>query len=468
MKKYKIIISAALCVISVVANAKVTLPAIFADNMVLQQQTACNLWGIANADKQVKVTTSWDGHTYKVTADKNGKFSLQVQTPVAGGPYDILFDDGEKIRIHDVFVGEVWICSGQSNMEMPMKGFKGQPVDGVHEELMSGGDDKMRLFTVKRNAQLLPQYDVLGKWDKASSGSIREFSATAYYFGKYLRRNLNVPVGLIVTAFGGSACETWMTAEWLKAFPQAKLPKTQADVDKTKQRCPTALYNGMLYPLIGYTMKGVIWYQGEDNVNRASYYADLFSTMIRGWRSEWKQGDFPFYYCQIAPYDYTLIDWHYNSAYLREQQAKVEQVVDNCRMAVLMDAGLEYGIHPRKKKVAGERLAMLALGNTYGFSGMPDYAVYKNVTFQNDTADVVFDRSKEWIYFQNGTTSNNFEICGADSVYYPAKVWISRNHLYAKSDKVKHPVAVRYGFKDWVQGDLMHDGLPVSSFRTDK
>ncbi len=465
MKKLSIFSIALLSAITL--QAKVKLPAFFSDNMVLQQQAPCNLWGTADANKTVKIKTSWDGKTYKVNADKKGKWKIQINTPKAGGPYKISLSDGTETQLDNILIGEVWICSGQSNMEMPMKGFKGQPVEGAHEELINGGDSQLRFFTVKRHATVTPVDTVTGKWSEANSGSIRQFSATAYFYGKSLRKNLNLPVGLILTAWGGSAVEAWMTQDWLKAFPTVKIPENQKDVDKTQQRCPTALYNGMLHPLIGYTMRGVIWYQGEENVNRYQNYADQFSTMIKGWRKEWNQGDFPFYYCQIAPYDYTLIDWKENSAYLREQQSKVEKMVDNCRMAVTMDTGLEYGIHPRKKKEVGERLAMLSLANTYKQEGLPDYATYGNVKFQNDTAVVAFDRSKEWVYFQNGTSSDNFEIAGEDKVFYPAKVWTQRNRIYVKSDKVKKPVAVRYGFKNWVAGDLMHDGLPVSSFRTD-
>ena len=202
---------------------------------------------------------------------------------------------------------------------------------------------------------------------------------------------------------------------------------------------------------------------------RYDYYAPLMARMVQGWREDWQQGDFPFYYCQIAPFAYDETDWAlYNSAFLREQQEKVESMVPNCRMAVLMDTGIKDVIHPRKKRLAGERLAILALTNTYDVKGLPEFAKYKEVTFQNDTAVVAFDRSKEWVYFENGSTSNNFEVAGADRRFHPAtKVWVSRNRVYVISDKVKKPVAVRYAFKDWTIGDLMHDGLPVSSFRTD-
>lgn len=449
------------------ASAKVHLPKFFADNMVLQQQTECNLWGWTDKGKTVSITTSWDNKTYKVKADQEGRFDLKVQTPVAGGPYHISFKDGDLVKLDNIMVGEVWLCSGQSNMEMQMKGFKQQPVEGTTEELLRCNDPQLRLFTVKRNPQLLPQTDVTGHWDEATAASVRDFSATAYYFGRALRSTLGVPVGLIVTSYGGSACEAWMKADWLKAFPKVKQTITEADVKKLHQRCPTALYNGQLKPLVGYTMRGAIWYQGEDNVPRYDFYAPLLKAMVEGWRADWQQGEFPFYYCQIAPYDYSLIDWK-DSQLLREQQQKAESLIPNARMAVLMDAGLEYGIHPRKKRQAGERLAILALSNTYDIKGLPDFAVYKEVEFKNDTAIIAFDRSKEWVYFEHGTTSKNFEVAGQDRVFHPAtKVWVARNHVYVQCDEVKQPAAVRYAFKDWVDGDLMHDGLPVSSFRTD-
>ena len=469
-----------ICGFAATGKSEIKLPQFFSDNMVLQQQAECNIWGKGDKGKTVVIITSWDKKSYSAPVDQNGDFSVKIQTPKAGGPYDITFAIapsnsssrhsaglGRAFTLHNILIGEVWICAGQSNMEMQMKGFKQQPVEGTTEELLRCKDTNLRLFTVKRHVSLTPTYDVTGQWKEANSASVRDFSATAYYFGRALRSTLDVPVGLIVTAWGGSACEAWMKADWLRAFPKVKQTITVGDVSKLQQRCPTALYNGQLYPLIGYTMKGAIWYQGEDNVPRYDYYAPLLKTMVEGWRSDWKQGDFPFYYCQIAPYDYSLIDWK-DSQYLREQQAKAETMISNARMAVLMDAGLEYGIHPRKKRQAGERLAILALANTYDVKGLPDFATYKEVTFQNDTAVVAFDRSKEWVYFEHGTTSNNFEIAGSDKVFHPAtKVWVSRNRVYVTCDAVKQPVAIRYAFKDWADGDLMHDGLPVSSFRTD-
>ena len=464
----KLFLLTALFAAATTISAKVVLPKIFASGMVMQQQTDANLWGEAKADAMVKIATSWNKKTVSVKAGNDGKWAAKIQTPAAGGPYSITFNDGEKTVIDNILVGELWICSGQSNMEMPMKGFKNQPVENAVEDILHSGDNKMRLFTVKRTSLFQPATDVVGEWKEASPEAVRNFSATAYYFGRELRRMLNVPVGLIVTSWGGSSCEAWMNRDWLKAFPQIELPASQETI-KSKNRTATVLYNGMLRPLIGVSMRGVIWYQGEENVSRSGYYADLFSRMIKGWREEWKEGDFPFYYCQIAPYDYNIIGWgQYNSAFLREQQAKAEKMNKNVGMACLMDAGLEYGIHPRKKQLAGMRLALLALDKTYGIKGITsETARYKDVEFKGDTAVITFERAGMWVYGKDGLKSNLFEVAGEDRVFHPAKAWIERSKLYVKCDEVKKPVAVRYAFKDWADGDLFCDGLPVSSFRTD-
>ena len=219
-------------------------------------------------------------------------------------------------------------------------------------------------------------------------------------------------------------------------------------------------------------MKGVIWYQGEDNWNRAHTYADMFTTLINGWRTEWKQGDFPFYYCQIAPYDYGIITERgkevINTAYLREAQAQVEHRVPNTGMAVLLDAGMEKGIHPARKQVAGERLALLALTKTYGIEGVNgESPYYKSIEIKNDTVIVSFERAGMWISGKNCFESKNFEVAGEDKVFYPAKAWIERSKMLVKSEMVPHPVAVRYGFVNYVEGDVYCDGLPLGSFRSD-
>ncbi len=455
------------------ASAEVKMPAIFADHMVLQQQTDAPLWGTAAPKKTVTVTVGWTDEVYRTKADAEGRWRLAIPTPAAGGPYDITVSDGEPLTLRNVLLGEVWICSGQSNMEMPMKGFKNQPVENGNLDAARGRDPQLRLFTVKRTALLEAADDVTGRWSEATPLTVRDFSATAYYFGRMLRETIDVPVGLVCVAWGGSACEAWMDREMLAAFPQVQLPATDAEVNKTKQRCPTALYNGMLKPVIGMAMRGVIWYQGEDNWNRADYYADLHAAMITGWRKQWGIGDFSFYYCQIAPYDYSIITAAgqplYNSAYLREQQARVEHLVPNAGMAVLLDTGMERGIHPYDKRPAGERLALHALAKTYGIEGIYcDSPVYESMQVEGDRVTISFSRAPMWISCKHGFESKCVEVAGADRKFYPARARVERSKLVVRSDKVKEPVAVRYAFKDWVVGDLFgSDGLPVSSFRTD-
>lgn len=455
-------------------DAEVKMPAIFADNMVMQQQTNANLWGTATPNKRVTVTPSWNHKTYTTTSDASGNWNLAIPTPVAGGPYEIVVSDGNALTLKNVMLGELWLCAGQSNMEMPMKGFKNQPVEGANKAALKSKNGNIRLFTVKRNSSTEPVKEVSGEWLEANPASVREFSATAYFFGRQLEETLQVPVGLVVAAWGGSACEAWMNEDMLKAFPEAvaKIPQAEGKIE-SKNRTPTVLFKGMLSPLIGLSMKGVIWYQGEDNWNRAHTYADMFSTMIKGWRQLWKQGDFPFYYCQIAPYDYGIITEKgkeiINSAYLREAQAKVEHMVPNTGMAVLMDAGFKEGIHPYDKRTPGERLALLALNKTYGIEGISgDSPYYKSMEVQNDTVIVSFERAPMWICGKHSFESAQFKVAGADRVFYPAKAWIQRSKVCVKSEKVPHPVAVRYAFENYAEGDLFGgDGLPISSFRSD-
>jgi sialate O-acetylesterase len=467
--KHLLVAAALLCTATMQADVK--LPKIFSDGMVMQQQTKANLWGTATAGKNVVVTTGWNKKKYTVKADADGKWSLAIETSEAGGPYTITLSDGKTTTIDNVLIGELWLCSGQSNMEMPMKGFKGQPVENANTDALQSTNPNLRLFTVKRNSSFTPKDDVEGSWEQAEAKSVREFSATAYYFGRMLQRQLNVPVGLVVAAWGGSACEAWMQADWLRAFPDAKIPQSPEEIT-SKNRTPTVLYNGMLHPLIGMTIKGVIWYQGEDNYNRASTYSDMFTALVNGWRAEWKQGNFPFYYCQIAPWDYAALaeagQKPINSAFLREQQSIAEKKIENTGMVVLMDVGSEKCIHPTKKIVGGERLARLALVKSYGLEGVTaESPRYKGIEIKNDTVVVSFERAQMWLNAKDKYASQLFKVAGEDHVFHPAKAWIERSKVYVKSDSVAAPVAVRYAFENYVVGDLYCEDLPVPSFRSD-
>lgn len=458
---------------SIIASATVKPASIFTDHMVLQQQSNVALWGWAKPSAKVKISTSWNKENYVVAADQSGKWKIKVATPYAGGPYEMEFNDGEKLVLKDILIGEVWLCGGQSNMEMPLKGFKSQPILGSNEIILKAAKQNIRLYTVPRSSVTERQENSKpSEWKLSSPETVANFSATAYYFGMLLSEMLNVPIGLINDSYGGSTIEAWMSPDDLKAFPEVKIP-LKGDTIKEVSRTPTTLYNGMLYPVVGYGIKGAIWYQGESNYERPDRYEELFPAMVKSWRAHWDNGEFPFYYAQIAPYNYAqLPPYHiggkFNSAFLRDAQRKSQSKIPNSGMAVLMDIGEEKSIHPANKKQGGERLAYLALAQTYGIKGFGAMSpAYESLTFEKNTAVVKF------INVPNGITSFGkdlalFEIAGADKKFYPAKAIIKGSSVVVSAQEVKIPVAVRYAFKDFTTGDLFgNDGLPVSSFRTD-
>jgi sialate O-acetylesterase len=457
----------------IIASAMVKPASIFTDHMVLQQQSNVAIWGWAKPSGKVKINTSWNKQNYAVTADQTGKWKVKVTTPSAGGPYEIEFNDGEKLVLTDILIGEVWFCGGQSNMEMPMKGFKSQPIIGSNEVILKSSNKNIRLYTVPRSSITEKQDNSKASpWKLAAPETVSNFSATAYYFGSLLSEILNVPIGIINDSYGGSTIEAWMSPEDLKPFTEIKIPSKEDSI-KEVSRTPTTLYNGMLYPVIGYGIKGAIWYQGESNYDRPDRYEDLFPAMVASWRKNWDNGEFPFYYAQIAPYNYNFSSLakgskNNNSAYLRDAQRKSLTKIPNSGMAVLMDIGEERSIHPANKKQGGERLAYLALAQTYGIKGFGFASpAYESLTIEKNTAVIKFQN------VPNGLTSfgkelSLFEVAGADQKFYPAKASIKGSSINVSATEVKVPVAVRYAFKDFVIGDLFgNDGLPVSSFRTD-
>ena len=455
------------------SRSTITLPSFFSDNMVLQQKATPAIWGWARAGSSIQVLTSWNKQKHTARADASGKWKLNIPTPDAGGPYEITISDGEPVVLHNVLIGEVWLCSGQSNMEMPMKGFRDQPVLGSNDAIFQSANDQIRLYTVPRSVKIQPQ-DTSKKssWKMAEPESVSGFSATAWYFGRLLYEQLHVPIGLMHISYGGSSAEAWMSEAALKEFSEIKIP-TAADSAKANNRTATTLYNGMLHPFIGYGIKGCIWYQGESNYDRPDQYEKLFPAMVKQWRTEFQQGDFPFYFAQIAPYNYAQLPPYnsggkYNSAYLRDAQRKAAGAIPNSGMVVLTDIGEENSIHPANKETGGKRFAYLALARTYGRKGFGYTSPsFDSLQVNGNIATVRFRDAP------NGLTSfgkplSNFEIAGADKIFRPAKAVISRGMVLVSSPEVKEPVAVRYAFKDFVTGDLFStEGFPVSSFRTD-
>ncbi|AWW33197.1 sialate O-acetylesterase [Echinicola strongylocentroti] len=462
-----------LCLIANVSIAEVTLPAIFSDNMVLQQQMEAPIWGWATPNATVKITTSWDDKEYTAAANSKGEWKTKMSTPEAGGPYTISISDGEQLELENVLIGEVWLCSGQSNMEMPLKGFPGQPILGGNEAIVNSKNDRIRLITVPRKSTVQPQDNFEGKWEEAAPKVVSNFSATAWFFGKQLYDALDVPIGLVHVSWGGSSIEAWMSEQMLADFKEEiKVPQSEDEID-VPNRTATALYNGMITPVAGYGMRGAIWYQGESNNGRPDQYEELMVTMVREWRSLWGEGEFPFYYAQIAPFDYGMFSPNEvveknNSAYLRDAQRKAMDRIPNSGMAVLMDIGEKENIHPADKKAGGHRLAYWALAETYGIEGFE----YKGPAFEamevkGSTVIVAFENVPVGIT-SYGKEVTSFELAGEDKKFYPATAVLRRKSVMLSSPQVDKPVAVRYAFEDFVVGEIFSTGgIPMSSFRTD-
>jgi sialate O-acetylesterase len=446
--------------------AEIKLPSIFGDNMVFQQQTEAAIWGKATANSTVRVTTSWNGKSYSSRADKDGKWKLKVPTSFAGGPFSITISDGKALTLKNVMIGEVWVCSGQSNMVMPMKGYRNQPVIGSNEVIATSSGNNIRLFTVTRFASLVPLDDFTGTWKTSEPENVTEFSATAYFFAMMLNRVLNVPVGLINTSWGGTKIEPWISEEGFKNFDWVKLPDKTPTEGTLSQQTPTVLFNAMINPIVGYSIRGAIWYQGENNCSEPANYQKFLPGLVESWRSAWGIGEFPFYYVQIAPFDYgpTAL----SSAYLREAQLIASTKISNSGMASVIDCGEKDNVHPADKATPGKRLAYLALAKTYGKKGFAcEGPVLKEMKVEGNQVKLTFDNAV------NGLTSfgkelSCFEVAGPNKRFYPAKAFITGSGITLFSLMVPEPVSVRYAFRDFITGDLFNtEGLPASSFRTD-
>lgn len=443
--------------------AQTQMPGFFSNNMVLQQKEEVSIWGQDLPSTTITLSGSW-GEKVTTQSGESGKWKAQLTTPEAGGPYTLEVTGSRKIILSNVMIGEVWLCSGQSNMQMPVKGFINQPVNNSNQAISKSKNHQIRLFNAQRNASLQQLKDVGGQWTLANPSTVKNFSATAYFFGRKLEQILDVPVGLIHTSWGGSRIEAWMDARTLSDFPSAEIPERVPRLKKQKK--PTLLYNAMLHPFVGYTMKGVIWYQGESNHAEPLKYKKLFPAMIRSWRDQWQQGKFPFYFVQIAPFNYKKV----NSAFLREAQLHTMQTTENTGMAVTMDIAQCNRIHPREKEKVGERLAYWALSKSYAMEGIAcSGPVYRDME-QTDERKIklTFDHATNGLS-GFGKKITGFEIAGKDSVFHPARARINRDKTVSLwSKQVEYPVAVRYGFKNCPEATLFNvSGLPASSFRTD-
>ena len=456
---------------SIAGISQVTLPPFFNCNMVLQQGIEIPVWGWAS--KGEKVTVTLDKNTVSTRTDKNGKWRVSLPKMNYGGPYKMTIKGKNFRTIENVMIGEVWVCSGQSNMEFKVSGTK-----NAETEIAAANYPNIRLFTVKKRVSKEPMDNLEdGEWWECTPQSVPTFSAVGYFFGRNLYEQLKVPIGLIHTSWGGTVAETWTSAETIAKdadFSEMLTKLKSVDMAAAKvgpNAYPTLLYNGMLNPIIPYGIRGAIWYQGESNASRAQQYKRVFPNMIKDWRTKWNQGNFPFLFVQLANFKKPVTepsesDW----AELREAQTQTLQL-ENTGMATIIDVGAADNIHPTDKQTVGYRLSLAARKVAYG-----ENLVYTGPTYK----EMKIDKNKIFITFDNvgaGLKVNNkygyingFTIASKDGDFKWAKaIAVNQNTVMVISEAVQNPEAVRYGWADNPDDLNLYnvEGLPANPFRTD-
>ncbi len=491
-------------VIALPAAADVKLPAIIGSNMVLQAGMEAPIYGWADPGEQV--TVKFRGQELSATTGDDGKWSVKLAALTAGGPDDLSIAGKNALTLTNVLVGEVWVCSGQSNMGMTV-----QSSNNATEEIAAATYPQIRLFTVQRRPSPTPEADTQGNWVECSPASVPSFTAAGYFFGRQLHQDLKVPVGLINSSWGGTMAEAWTTRESLEGnemfapvlqrwadgeanYPQQKAAyepklddwkKRQADAKAQnqpfterapnpplfdqKQHMPAGLYNGMIQPLIPFGIRGAIWYQGESNAGRAEAYRTLLPTMIQDWRSQWGEGPFPFYIVQLANFMARKPDPGESAwAELREAQTMTAETVENCGQAVIIDIGDEKNIHPTDKQNVGKRLALIALAKTYGQAVEYSGPMYDSLTVDGGKAIVKLAHA-QGLTAKGGEPLKGFAVAGEDRKFVWADAAIEGETVVVWSPQVAAPVAVRYDWADNPDGNLYNGAdLPACPFRTDE
>lgn len=479
-------------------RAELKMSSVFGNHMVLQQKQPVRIWGWTKPGQNV--TVEFADQTARTTAGDDGRFELSLKPVHAGGPYTLKVAADETKTFEDVLVGEVWLCSGQSNMQWAVNS-----ADDPDLESLTANYPRIRLITVPQVGTQEPQTDFNGAWQKCTPDTVKDFSAVGYFFGRQLHQTLGVPVGLIDNSWGGSACEAWVRRDLLQDKDlyapllerweqteatynhEAQMAKYQAAVKKwqeTKkgarpraprnplagQHRPANLYNGVLKPILGYTIKGTIWYQGESNAGRAYQYRDLFPLMIKSWRDEWQQGDFPFYWVQLADFraeqnEPVGSDW----AELREAQTMTMSRLPNTGEAIIVDAGEASDIHPRDKQTVAKRLARWALAKDYGYEIAYRSPIYKSMEVAGSSIRVTFDHVGGGLDTFDVRELLGFAIAGDDQKFVNAQAKIvSNNTIEVSAEGIDAPVAVRYAWADNPVCNVQsREGLPVTPFRTD-
>ena len=488
-----------------IARAEVRLPSVISDHVVLQRERPIHIWGWSTPGTHL--TVGFHQQTALATADNLGRWSLFLRPEIAGGPYQLTINgDGAEKKVEDILVGDVWLASGQSNMEMPLAGFPSTAfVKDAEKEIAAADNPRLRLLLVDHKSSDFPVADLDpgSTWKRCTPETAKRFSAIAYFFGRAIASDQNVPVGLIDSTWGGTPADSWTSLDTLGSNPtllpafasRAVFADQQADLEATiaaEKRedaaakaagkpapthpwhpfetswLPAGLYNGMIAPLSPMTIKGFLWYQGETNSahDRASAYGSLFSAMIGDWRMHFAQGNLPFLYVQISSFSSPGEDW----GMVREQQRRVLAVA-NTAMAVTLDVGQSDNVHPPDKQTVGARLALAARGMVYG-----EPVAFQGPTYREATSEINKDgvsSMRVWFDHGEGLTSRNqplsgFEIAGTDHHFVPADAHIEGQTVVAHTDAVDSPRFVRYGWMGVVAGGLYNAaGLPSSTFSSE-
>lgn len=435
----------------------VSLPAVFSDNMVLQQNSELIIWGWGKPMEKISISTPWDGNTLSTEANSQGTWSVSVKTPAGSmTPYNLTIKGYTEIVLKNVLIGEVWLCSGQSNMEWSAN----MGINRAQDEVKQAKHANIRFFSVIHRTAPAPQIDLEGQWVECSPASMQNFSAVAYFFARKLQAELKVPIGLLNSSWGGTPAECWMPSE---TFEGNDLILTAA-----KKLTPVpwgpieiaSIYNAMIEPLTQFKIAGALWYQGESNVSTAYAYKETMTALITSWRKKWGQ-EFPFYYCQIAPYKYGNPT---EGAALRDAQRRTLNV-PNTGMVVTSDIGDTTDIHPRNKQDVGLRLANLALVKQYKIkNGLVEGPYYLSHRVSANQMLVYFANA-EGLNFK-GDQITHFELAGEDGIFYPAQATINKDNLVVvQSEKVTLPTMVRYAWGNTATPNLFNGaGLPASCF----
>lgn len=450
----------------------------FSDHAVLQQQTSVPVWGWGKPGGKVTLKASWTSEKFTARIGSDGSWRASVRTGSAGGPYTLTVTSGrEKLEIQDVMLGEVWLCSGQSNMEMPMGGYGFQEIDGFREHLMEASEyaARIRVLQVKSDTTHVLQQDIDAVWAQADRDVFVWTSAVGYLFAKRLTRLLDVPVGIIVNAWGGSRIEPWMDAETVEKAPLT--PADRKEIFALREHAggwPHSVgtcWNGRMAPLAGYAVKGFLWYQGCSNIGQECYDI-LQDAMVRLWREKWGRGDLPFIYALLAPYSHGNADGRWRP-YFVQIQMRAASLSPAVYPVCLETLGEKETIHPSHKGAVADMMALRALGSVYGRPvGIPiDYPTPREIDFQDDgRVRIRFHNVHGNLMSMTRRSVTGFELSGDDRVFHLAEAEVDHDGetVYVRCESVPHPVAVRYAYRNWMGANLETSyGIPVPPFRTD-